>query len=320
LSFACYHPSSLFSSSFGQIGALDWQLLSLVRMCAFSAMVSCACTVPRKSPNLCSWVLSKPTADNFCSLPSPQNTMALMERYAASDVKPPAAQGVQFILFPEMSALVPESTSSRVDELFSKAAQDAHVQVVLGVLHRTGSRAYNEARVYSATGAIEAVYRKHHLVPSWENQSTRNRAVNPRSAHRANRNRDLSRYRLARRYAKQQVGPGSRACMGPTYSVDADWHGHLSVMPGVEGGFSMLRDAKHGLLTISDDRGRIIAEKLSRPDGAPISMLAKVPVLHESTLYQRWGDWFAWVYIVALPVFWLCSRSPSVGMPGRAPD
>jgi len=84
--------------------------------------------------------------------------------------------------------------------------------------------------------------------------------------------------------------------------VDAAWHGHMALMRGVEDGFTMVRDAKNGLLTASDDRGRILAEEPTRSDGAFVTMLATVPVRHDSTLYQMWGDWFAWLDIVALAV------------------
>jgi len=137
------------------------------------------------------------------------NAMALMERYAA-EIKPLASRGAQFVIFPEMSALVPDSIFSRVDELLRRSAQDAHVQVVLGVLHPTDNRAYNEARVYSATGEIETVYRKHHLVPSWESQSTPGTELStltqPIGRIGIEICRDMDYPELARGYAKQQVG------------------------------------------------------------------------------------------------------------------
>lgn len=92
--------------------------------------------------------------------------------------------------------------------------------------------------------------------------------------------------------------------------IDSAWHGHMSVMRGVEGGFTIVRDAKDGLLTASDDRGRILAEEPARSDGAFVTMLATVPVRHDSTLYQEWEDWFAWadfVALVAMLVFWLAT-------------
>jgi apolipoprotein N-acyltransferase len=45
-------------------------------------------------------------------------------------------------------------------------------------------------------------------------------------------------------------------------------------------------------LTVSDDRGRVLAETASW--SAPFaSLVAMVPSGHENTLYLQFGDWFA---------------------------
>lgn len=246
--------------------------------------------------------------------PDAQTTMALLQEYA-SRVQPLAARGAQFVVFPEMSALIPDSASAKVDALFQQTARDAHVQVLLGVLHVTDHGAYNEGRLYSATGEIESVYRKHHLVPTWESRSTPGTEISvlPQSAGRIGIEicRDMDYPELARRYAKQQVGLVLVPAWDQGIGVDAAWHGRLSLMRGVEDGFTMVRDAKVGLLTASDDRGRILAEEPTRSDGTLVTMLATVPVRHDSTLYQKWGDWFAWVdlaALIALLAFWLVNR------------
>jgi apolipoprotein N-acyltransferase len=262
--------------------------------------------------------------------PDAPTAIALMREYAAQ-VKPLAARGAQFVMFPEMSALIPDSASSSVDDLFEKTAREAHVQVLLGILHITGHGAYNEARLYSATGEIETIYRKHHLVPTWEARSTPGTEISvlacPRPIKDKSRSdpspasqragmigieicRDMDYPELARRYAQEHVGLILAPAWDQGMAVDADWHGHLSLMRGVEDGFTLVRDAKNGLLTASDDRGRILAETPTRSDGDLVTMLASVPVRHDATLYQKWGDWFAWAdlaALIALLAFWLVS-------------
>ena len=241
-------------------------------------------------------------------------TMALYQSYAAQ-VKPLAAKGAQFVIFPEMTALIPDAASAKVDELFEKTAQDAHVQVLLGVLHVTDHGAYNEGRLYSETGGIETVYRKHHLVPTWESRSTPGTGLSvldqPAGKIGIEICRDMDFPELARRYAKQDVGLVLVPAWDQGVDLDAAWHGHLSLMRGVEDGFTMVRNAKVGLLTASDDRGRILAEEPTRGDGSLVTLLVAVPVRHEATLYERWGDWFAWVNLAglaALLAFWLAAR------------
>jgi len=238
-------------------------------------------------------------------------TMVLLQEYAAQ-VKSLAAQGAQFVVLPEKIALVPDSESANVDEFFEKAAHDSHVQVLLGIHHATAHGAYNEGRLYSATGQIETVYRKHHLVPGWEDRLTPGTEISvlpqPEGKIGIQICYDMDFAEWSRRYARQQVGLMLVPAWDQGVDLDGAWHGHMSVMRGVEGGFTVVRNAKDGLLTASDDRGRILAEEPTRSDGVFVTMLTRVPVRHDSTLYQQWGDWFAWADLVALAillVFWL---------------
>jgi apolipoprotein N-acyltransferase len=62
-------------------------------------------------------------------------------------------------------------------------------------------------------------------------------------------------------------------------------------MRGVEDGFSIVRAAKNGFLTVSDNRGRIVGEVSS--SSAPFAtLLVEVPAEHRWTVYQLLGDWF----------------------------
>lgn len=83
------------------------------------------------------------------------------------------------------------------------------------------------------------------------------------------------------------------------FNVDRAWHGHIAVMRGVEDGFSVIRAAKDGFLTVSNNRGKILEE--TRSDSAPFAiMIATVPAGHSWTVFQLMGDWFAWAAIALL--------------------
>ena len=283
--------------------------LAVYYACVLSYGVMRLYTTPQASNSVLVGLVETHAGQNIFP-PDAQTTMALMQEYA-SQVQPLAARGAQFVVLPEMTALIPDSASAKVDAFWQQTALDAHVQVLLDVLHITDRGAYNEARLYSPTGEIETVYRKHHLVPTWESRSTPGTEISvlPQPAGKIGIEicRDMDYPELARRYAKQQVGLVLVPAWDQGLGVNAAWHGHLSLMRGVENGFSMVRDAKVGLLTASDDRGRILAEKSTRSDGALTTMLATVPVRHDPTLYQKWGDWFAWfdlAALVAILAFW----------------
>ena len=83
------------------------------------------------------------------------------------------------------------------------------------------------------------------------------------------------------------------------FTLDGWLHGRMAVLRGVENGFTIVRSAKQGLLTVSDDRGRILAQQ----DAAYVSsgtLLTTAPVRHDETFYSRWGDWFAWLNVAGL--------------------
>lgn len=245
----------------------------------------------------------------------PQPTMALMRGYA-EQVQKLAAQGAKFIVLPEMTAVVPDTISGQIDALFQDAAHRAGAQVLLGILHVTAGAAYNEARLYSASGEIETVYRKHHLVPGFEARTTPGNDISilpqPVGTIGVQICRDMDYTDLARRYGGKDVG----LLLVPAWDFDIDrsWHGHMALMRGVENGFSIVRTAKQGLLTVSDDRGRILSEARTTPSSDFTTLVTTVPVRHDTTFYQKWGDWFAWLDlagIVALLVL-LVKRSPKV--------
>jgi apolipoprotein N-acyltransferase len=250
--------------------------------------------------------------------PDAATTMAMMQGYQ-QQIKLLAGQGAQFVVLPEMTALIPDSASAKIDAFFQQTARDAHVQVLLGILHATDHGTFNEGRLYSATGEIETVYRKHHLVPTWESRSTPGTAMSvlPQPAGKIGIEicRDMDYPELARRYGNEEAGLVLVPAWDQGMGVDAEWHGHLSLVRAVEDGFTMVRDAKVGLLTASDDRGRILGEEATHSDGSVVTMLVTVPVRHDATLYQKWGDWFAWVdlaALVALLALWVVKQPQRV--------
>ncbi|HKF46072.1 MAG TPA: nitrilase-related carbon-nitrogen hydrolase [Terracidiphilus sp.] len=254
---------------------------------------------------------------------TPAPTMSLMQGYA-DQVQELSARGAKIVVLPEMSALVVDKSQPQlmpqIDTLFEQAARASGAQILLGVLHVTEGVAYNEGRLYSPSGTIETVYRKHHLVPVAEGRTTPGTAISILPQQEGNIGvqicRDMDYPELARRYGKGDVG----LVLVPAWEFGPDYlsHGHMSLMRGVEDGFSMVRSAKAGYLTASDDRGRILSEKLTLPETGFVTMLADVPVRHDATLYQKWGDWFAWLNLAAL-LFLLTAWIAGVGRRDRKP-
>jgi apolipoprotein N-acyltransferase len=113
---------------------------------------------------------------------------------------------------------------------------------------------------------------------------------------------------LSRGYGKDGIG----LLLVPAWDFVKDgWlHDRMAVLRGVEGGFAIARAARNGLLTVSDNRGRIVAERSS--SSAPFaSLIATVPIQPSMTVYDRFGDWFAWFTIALLLGLLVSLRRPA---------
>ncbi|MDE3178858.1 MAG: hypothetical protein KGM47_04280 [Acidobacteriota bacterium] len=251
---------------------------------------------------------------------SDSQKLQLLNQYAAQ-ASALAARGAKIVVLPEMSVLVSGSLSEETDHLFEQTGREANAQILLGVLHVTSHAAFNEARLYSSSGQLEAVYRKRHLVPVLEGRTTPVRDLSvlhqPDGPMGLAICRDLDYPNPARQYGKNKVG----LLLVPAWDFDIDrfWHGHMAIMRGVEYGYSIVRSAKVGYLTVSDDRGRVLAQAGATPSSPFTTLLARVPVRHDPTPYVQFGDWFAWLnaaLLCGLVALWFQKRSSS----GLAPS
>src|SRR5208337_2107849 len=152
----------------------------------------------------------------------------------------------------------------------------------------TLTKRFNEARMYSANGALVATYDKHHMVPGFEDMDQPGTRITvldqPSGVWGIQICMDMDFPRLSREYGAKGVG----LLLEPAWDFNLDgWlHGRMAVMRGVESGFTIARAAKQGLLTVSDDRGRILAQQ----EAASVrfaSLLATAPIRHDDTLYAR---------------------------------
>ncbi len=234
--------------------------------------------------------------------PSGGDALQLVHAYA--DRIPALAQaGAQIVILPEKIGRLSASQVGEADQILGHAAAASHVRVLAGFEQ---SRRLNESHLYAASGAVEATYEKHHMVPAFESRllpgTTRTLVDGPAGRLGLTICKDMDFPLLSRQYALD--GAGLMLVPAWDFSLDGWLHDRMAVMRGVESGFSIARSARQGLLSISDDRGRVLAER--NTNGAPfVTLIASVPVRNEPTFYARSGDWFAWLDLAMLPVLLL---------------
>jgi apolipoprotein N-acyltransferase len=226
-------------------------------------------------------------------------TARLLHDYAAQ-AEMLAAQGAQIIVLPEKLGVVLEPKAAATDALFQSLADKTGAEIVVGLVFVNSPFAYNQARAYTPHAAVES-FNKHHLLPPFESQLKPGNSLTflPQTQNRIALAicKDMDFTPLSRQYG--EAGTGLILAPAWDFTIDRVWHGHIAVMRGVEDGFSIARAAKLGFLTVSDDRGRILAEK--RSNSAPFAtLIADVPAVHDNTLYLLLGDWFAWVTLAIL--------------------
>jgi apolipoprotein N-acyltransferase len=221
------------------------------------------------------------------------------------------------VVLPEKIARLSESGLAQVDALFSSAAAARHVAIDLGVVRKTTDGAYNSSRFYSAEGKLEANYDKHHLLPGVEPERPGNKRVvleQPSGRWGLQICKDMDFPKLSREYGAE--GAGLLLVPAWDFRLDGWLHSRMAMLRAVENGFALARSARNGLLTLSDNRGRVVAEAATVP-GRFVSINGQLNVGQERTFYTRTGDWFAWVCVAMLVAllaarfFWSAETQPA---------
>lgn len=89
-------------------------------------------------------------------------------------------------------------------------------------------------------------------------------------------------------------------------------HTEMAIFRAVENGFSMVRQASHGLSKVVDYQGRILAAMDYFKTNEKV-MVAQVPTRGSPTIYSRIGDFVAWLClagIIFLLIWALVSKKP----------
>ena len=209
-------------------------------------------------------------------------------------------RGAQVIVMPEKLGTVEGRAITSTDAIFQTLADKTGATIVAGMVDAAPPVQYNQARVYTP-GRPTTLYDKRHMLPPMESMFTPGTTLTllsrPSGTWGVAICKDMDFAAPSRLYGK--AGVGLLLVPGWDFNIDRGWHGHIAIMRGVESGFSIAHAAKNGYLTVTDNRGRILAQ--TRSDAAPFAtLIANVPVAHARTLYLLWGDWFAWLSVAIL--------------------
>lgn len=221
----------------------------------------------------------------------------MLARYVA-EIDRLAAAGAQVVLAPESALLLRSHAIPALQELSTRRG----VRLLIGAEdHSQAPVKHNAALVFEPGGATPVAYAKRHLIPGFEDRYTPGDEASvmlggtPRTGVAICKDLDFTATGLA--YARRDT----QLLLVPAWDFDEDaWlHGRMAVLRGVEGGFAMARVARDGLLTLSDDRGRVLAQASSAGRAEPATLLGELPLRTTRTLYARLGDAFGWLCLIA---------------------
>ena len=255
-----------------------------------------------------SWRLQAPATATIrvglVSLQEPVRSAADMqarEAHYVDAIKRLAGAGARIALAPETSF----STGDASPLAFAELANQHDLTVGIGVDFKGDPHAErNMLMVFQPGATSPATYNKHHLLVGFEQYTPGDSYTMLEGAPRIGLAicKDMDFHDIGHAYAARHA----QLLLVPAsdFTVDGWLHSRMAIMRGVESGFAIARAAHSGRLTLSDDRGRVLAEASSEKHDA--ELVGELPLRETHTLYAQWGDWFAWLDWLAWSCCWAC--------------
>lgn len=222
------------------------------------------------------------------------STQDLLRSYA-EQAERLAWQGARIIVMPEKTGVLLDRDAKAADATLQPVADRTGSTLVVGLVHVIEAESFNEARIYTPDQPV-STYDKQHMLPPFESKLTPGTSLTLISKQAGPVGvaicKDMDFIRPALDYGRAGVA----LMLDPAwdFNIDRAWHGHIAIMRGVENGYAIAHASKDGLLTVTDDRGRILGEIRSNTARFS-SLLVDVPLHHDNTIFSRYGAWFPWI-------------------------
>jgi apolipoprotein N-acyltransferase len=215
-----------------------------------------------------------------------------------------AARGARLVVLPEKIALLGSRDALAVQRRLGALAARNKVWIDAGVGLADGGGKRNVSWRFDPSGVLVQAYQKQRLAPVEKGFVAGSEyKLNPigGATYGMAICKDMHFAALGREYARLQAG----VMVVPAwdFGVDGWMAARMTLIRGIEGGYTVVRVAREGLMTASDRYGRVVAEQ--RSSGMPgssmlVSVAAGAPM---ATLYRQIGDLFGWVCVGIAVVF-----------------
>ncbi len=209
-----------------------------------------------------------------------------------------ARQGTGIILLPERALSLEKGSDSSIISMISKTARTYHCWIASGYTNLENQVKRNSAFVMDSSGRRILDYNKVDLVSGFENVFMPGKNIGIFDYRGVSAGvaicKDLDFPDYIRKYGKNHIS----FLLVPAWDFgdDAWLHSRMAIMRSIENGFSLVRAARYGRITISDPEGRIKGE-VSCTDGAGYNLVSYIPVVPLNTFYTRFGNWLGFFLV-----------------------
>lgn len=220
-------------------------------------------------------------------------------------------KGINILVLPEKILTVSEEYETETKQRLLDYTSKNHLLLVIGVTLIKNKVKQNVAWVFDE-GLFVGQYSKHHLVPGWESDYKKGTDYLVYSKWGLKIGiaicKDMDFPDLLRNYTKQEVD----LMLVPAWDFgkDARLHNNMALLRAVEGGFTIVRSASEGLLTVINGYGEIESMKNSNPQ-AIVSSHSELQLFKVDTYYKSFGNWFAnllLLYLLSIIAYLLFNR------------
>lgn len=210
-----------------------------------------------------------------------------------------STRNIDLIIFPEKILRLTSANQNHIKALLKQSAKDHDMAIVAGFSDFSGNDKKNIAIAYAKDGSPIDTYQKEHLLPGPESIFTPGNNIVTFKLDDVPAGiaicKDMDFKNPAAEYGK--LGTGILFVPALDFVIDEWMHANIAIMQGVMNGYVVARAAQWGLLSVSDDHGRIVSEISTAPD-SPSMIIAEINPGNGKTFYAENGDWFAYLSIL----------------------
>lgn len=238
---------------------------------------------------------------------NPQKEKKVVDLYAR-EISNLANQGAVIVVLPERAFNMDKVLQPGFIEIFKNVAKNNNIFLITGYTNYTEDQDRNSSLVIDSHGNIMANYDKTHLVTGLESQFKPGHEPSFFGTDQFKAGtaicKDLDFPDFIRKYGNAEVD--FLGIPAWDFEVDAWLHSRMAILRGVENGFSEIRAARQGFLTISDCYGRVSYEA-DCSDGNKSSLIGTVKLQHKDTIFIRYGNWFGYLNFVLALALIICT-------------